>query len=688
MSDGDGESWRERLPDELTDRMPSLSRKQQNQLLVAVVALVLMVAPVVALVDSVRVRSGVPVGAQNGPVIMFEDPSDGQVNLRDPWVNETTISYNSSAGNLTAHSDGYTNATVNGLNRQEMYASEIHTPKNRTLTLKPGHIQNVKISGNIRELGWGDKASVEANDGNRDFFYSSYLNGGNVTIGGLPANQSFSARTGSGESIPTFQTNAQGRATLDLPENLGQTAVFIGDSSAPVIIDPQPADGATVEAPDTTLSATIDDADFASGNESVTVEFYLNGEVIQTTTIMESKTVEADMQPPLGQQSTWKIVATDSFGNSSELPQRTFTVPATLKIYDERNPSQLIDDPSLNVTVTFHPLDSENATAERRTAENGSINLSGLPADERFTVTVGTSNQTTSDYVFRRVVVDSLYATNRIYVLNRTGDNSQVVFELQDPTGQFPPSETVLFVEKPITVNNDTSYQTIAGDVFGASSQFPVILANDARYRLRVQTLDDNNERILGAYNVYGDAREPLKIDRIEPSSEDRDTSVVYGGLEGQGNATQLAVRHRGGTNNTTVEYTVYDGDGNVVVPETSTTASSFAHIYPANESKTYRVNYTVTNEDGTSVSNSWTAGRIAGIADRLTMDGQALSIISWVLILSTMGLIVILDPRLAPAGGTGMATALSIIGTVAIPGPLLGVAGAVSVLTLFGGNQ
>jgi len=86
--------------------------------------------------------------------------------------------------------------------------------------------------------------------------------------------------------------------------------------------------------------------------------------------------------------------------------------------------------------------------------------------------------------------------------------------------------------------------------------------------------------------------------------------------------------------------------------------------------------------------SGSFTAGEVAGIATRFDMDAQVLSLLSWASILMTMGLVVIVNHQLAPAAGTGVAAGLVIIGTVAIPAPILGVAGAVSALALFGGRD
>jgi hypothetical protein len=51
------------------------------------------------------------------------------------------------------------------------------------------------------------------------------------------------------------------------------------------------------------------------------------------------------------------------------------------------------------------------------------------------------------------------------------------------------------------------------------------------------------------------------------------------------------------------------------------------------------------------------------------------------------MGLLVIVSPKIAPIGGVGMATMLTTLGTINLPAPVIGVAGAVSVLVVVGGR-
>jgi hypothetical protein len=51
------------------------------------------------------------------------------------------------------------------------------------------------------------------------------------------------------------------------------------------------------------------------------------------------------------------------------------------------------------------------------------------------------------------------------------------------------------------------------------------------------------------------------------------------------------------------------------------------------------------------------------------------------------MGLTAIVNKSLAPAAGASMASVLTILGTVAIPAPMLGISGAIGVLAIIGGR-
>lgn len=597
-------------------------------------------------------------------------------------VDASTIQYNTSAGNLTASSTADTSATI--------AASEITGPwtnitavdaSGADLTIDPADKASATVGGGVTALSYREAAGVGVSDGQVDFKYSA-SGSGTITLRNLPASDTFHAVTASGTDLGSVSTDASGTGTISTVSGT-DVSVYLVDTDAPVIESASPSDGERTNQSSVTLSATVSDQDFADdAGDEVTIEFYLNGSLVDTQTITSNGTVSTSVQPTLGEDYTWHAEVSDRYGNTNSIAVRDIYVPAELRVYYETRPTTLVQGNNLSLQIRFFPLDG--GQIRTRDVDDGVANLTGLPVDERFVVTV---NANSANFTYRRIVVESLYETQRIYLLQDNQSSSQVVFELVDPTGEFPPEETVLFVEKPITINNSTSYQVIAGDTFGSTARFPVVLQERSRYRLRVQ--HDGRERVLGAYNVYGTATETLQIQRIEPRAENRQAGVVYGGVEQNATTTVLSVRFLG-TNASEVTYYVRNQSGAVVVPNTTTTASSFAHMYQFNSSvhSGFNVQYSIDYQNGTTVNGSFNAGAVDGIVDRLPVDGQAVSIISWILILAAMGLVVMINVRLAPAVGTAVASALTIIGTVAIPAPVLGIAGVLSAITLFGGGR
>lgn len=501
---------------------------------------------------------------------------------------------------------------------------------------------------------------------------STYTSSGNKSLGLNPQYDDWRANV-------TFEAES-GTTTADLHDEsvLFQAADPSGSNADPT--------GETNNY-DGDVSLDVNDSDFglAQGDSVTVTATNSSGSTIGTTTISSNQTVTFSFSALAGENTiTWEL--SDSYDGDNQTVTQTFSTPGTLYLRNETSPDTLVTTSS-NVTVRFF---GDDGTIVERTTNDGTVDLSGLPGDTTLVVRVDAEG-----YVTRKAVITGLFDQQSVYLLNDSVSSSEIVFELSDPTGEFPPGETYLYVEKPITRdfdgdgNNTTEYRTIAADVFGATAAYPVVLADGARYRLRIRSGTD--ERLLGIYEPSAPATEVLRVDRIEPDPGDKDTGVVYGNLEYIGNDTFLNVRFRGGESNTTVEYNVTNSSRTVIVPNTTTTASSFAHVYNVtqyNNTTTFNVSYTITHADGTKTVGYFIAGQASGIATRLNIDPQVLSIVSWGLILATMGLLVIVDQRLAPAAGVGMASALTILGTVAIPMPLLGIAGAVSVLQLFGGTN
>jgi len=148
---------------------------------------------------------------------------------------------------------------------------------------------------------------------------------------------------------------------------------------------------------------------------------------------------------------------------------------ANLEVYNESNPTELVD--STEVEVTFF---GDDRTTVTRSATDGVIDFAGLPLDERFIARIDAEG-----YQGRTVTIPSLVEQERAYVLPENETSVQIRFRLDDATGTYSERSTV-YVEKPITINNETSYQIITADRFGANG-FVTSLEKGVRYNLRME---------------------------------------------------------------------------------------------------------------------------------------------------------------------------------------------------------
>jgi hypothetical protein len=141
------------------------------------------------------------------------------------------------------------------------------------------------------------------------------------------------------------------------------------------------------------------------------------------------------------------------------------TVPSELQVRNELNPDELIQGENVTLRAGFF---GESDTVVERNVTNGTVDLSGLPADQELVVTVREDN---ADYAFRRILIENVVETQAIYLLPADEPSAEVRFELNDQTDRFG-SDTKLIVEKPITRNGQTEYRTISGDYIGADGRF------------------------------------------------------------------------------------------------------------------------------------------------------------------------------------------------------------------------
>lgn len=193
----------------------------------------------------------------------------------------------------------------------------------------------------------------------------------------------------------------------------------------------------------------------------------------------------------------------------------------TLFIRNETEPHNKVT--GANVEVMFFEDEDDNPTIISRTDSDndGQIDLSGLPIDEPFVVTVTDADP----YFDRQVLLDDLTQQKTIFLLNSSRASVDNRFQIQDRTGNFPPGETEIVIQKAINRSeyggtpSGFSWTAIAGDELGGDQAVQWDLSSGDRYRIIVEN-DGGDRRILGSYTAKQDGTVTLEIGTIVEDPE------------------------------------------------------------------------------------------------------------------------------------------------------------------------
>jgi len=297
-------------------------------------------------------------------------------------------------------------------------------------------------------------------------------------------------------------------------------ASFIGteESSSPELNNPEPASGEILEETPVELSIDVSDDDFETvQGDRVEVEFYDDEEsLIGSDTVDSDQTVSVEDEPVAGDNS-WYVVAEDDYGNTVESDTFTYQTPENLEIRNETDPDELVTTDA-EVEVQFF-AGEEVIT---RSTTDGIVNLAGLPADEPMTIQVEADG-----YITRQSVVDSILDQQDVYLLPDDVDSVETTFLLDDRTGEFARDRTRIIVEKPITRDGETTYQTVVSDQSGPSG-YSTVLERDSRYRLAIINEETEERRVLGPYVTTSSETVNLEVDEVQFDSGGTDIGYEW----------------------------------------------------------------------------------------------------------------------------------------------------------------
>jgi hypothetical protein len=376
-----------------------------------------------------------------------------------------------------------------------------------------------------------------------------------------------------------------------------------------------------------------------------------------------------------------------------------------LFVFRESQPSQRVDNATLRVR-----LFSTGEVIERE-VQNGQVDLTGVPSDERIAVTVrNTDDSNATGLVYRRVTIASVTQQAEIYLLNASESQAaQVNFQVDDRTGgEFPPGQTRFLIEKPIRKDfdgdgsNETRFQVVTGDILGNSRSFPAVLEEQERYRLRVVNAD-GDVRQLGSFTVRGPSSPTIEIGKISLSTDDADRGYAADlqktaeDVDGDATDEQLVRVAFSDPTETSrnLDYEVTNEETGQTVIDNTVAGPLGQHsntVVVANQTgngTAYELNWTADRETEngtfTQIRGERFAGGLPPIAERLPIDKRWLELVSYVSIVAIAGLVVIIDSAVASVVTTGWASLLTLLGFIGIPAPALGLAGAISVTAIVG---
>lgn len=308
----------------------------------------------------------------------------------------------------------------------------------------------------------------------------------------------------------TFTTPATETVELEVTDDSGRSATtdttITVNPNAPELSNPSPANNEIVNKSSLSFSVDVADEDFDLAGDTVTIELYHKGNKLQEKTANSNGTVSFSATPSniTTGANEWSVIATDSYG-ASTTEQWEYLVPGDLTIREE---------------TTFQPINVSNSSLEIKfygekgvhvlEPDSATVDLLGVPADDTYVVVVRAD-----DYYTRQVIVPSIFEQRDILVLNKSVPAVETEFELDDFSGNFPPEESKIYVERAVTVNNSTTYMRVAGDDLGAAARFPIYLEKDTRYKLYAEN-DQGDQRYLGHHTASRAGTFELGIRKVD----------------------------------------------------------------------------------------------------------------------------------------------------------------------------
>jgi len=274
--------------------------------------------------------------------------------------------------------------------------------------------------------------------------------------------------------------------------------------------------------------------------------------------------------------------------------------PSVLEVRDIATKDLVQNGSSLSVGLEFFGSDG---TVEQRSTTDGRIDMTGLPIDERFSVSVQADG-----YIQRQILIPSLLEQRAAWLLPADGrDTVEPRFFLEDPSQQFDVEESEIVLERPIDINGTTQFEPVAGDRIGING-FDTILERDQRYRVIVRDPQTGGTRQLGEFTPTQSEQITLQVQDVEFDSE-----ADVGGLEwaadyrsNENSADEVRFVFRDTEDTQSLSYTIHErgNESNVLASGSATGNVTIVEpVPPGEETTVWTVSWNATRGDGEQLS-------------------------------------------------------------------------------------
>jgi hypothetical protein len=459
-----------------------------------VVALVLVVAGV-ATAAMLSVEQGTTFDAEDGPAVTLGQ--DRSISDSNPFPTSGSVKI----GETTISGPAGSSATLSGADSASPELSSIETNGGELQADSTG-IQKIGVTGSVsrveyRDVDLSERQTTELSvDGSGDVIV---YGGFSVGVEAVYATQ----------ENKVLEPNGQGAVLVPVESGAEVTLV---ESDAPTKSNPSPTGGTAVQ--DAELAVDVEDPDFSDADDSVRLEWYVDGGLDGTTSVSSNGTATFDSSASAGGGHEWYVVATDDSGRSDRSPgsgSHAFRLPDEFEIRNESAPKELVTGSSVEVEVRFYQRDSENVF--ERTTTDGTVSFEGLPTQEEFIVSVSADG-----FADRRTYVESLTTQQEVYLLPESVSSVFNRFVLEDLSGNYQSSQTRLEIKRALNTTEDPEtleYKAVSGDYFGGVNEHKATLAQDRRHRLVISNRD-GDRRVIGSYQAIDEANpKVIQVDEV-----------------------------------------------------------------------------------------------------------------------------------------------------------------------------